>query len=272
MGTGAGHGAVLLPPVAASPDRPPGPTPTTRPTPRPEPARTAAPGPAPTPKPTSVNELPSDVSPLAGRQRELARLTERSSSGGVTVVAVDGTPGMGRSRLIIQAARELVPGHPAGCLFLDLRAHATGQPLSPRRALARMLRTLGGDGEEELTAAWRSATSDLRLLLLDDAVDARQVRPLLTSGPGSTVIVSSRRRLAGPDATRRISLDPLPDGDSRRLFGSLVGADRAEREPDAARALVRLCDGLPLALRILGARLQTRPEWPLAHMLGSPKP
>ncbi|MGW4743711.1 AfsR/SARP family transcriptional regulator [Streptomyces sp. NPDC004290] len=269
---------VLLPPLAASPDRPPGPTPTTRPTPRPDPApdRAAAPDPVPTPRPTPtlVNELPGDVEPLVGRQQELARLTERSSSGGVTVVAVDGTPGMGKSRLIVQAARELVSGHPAGCLFLDLRAHATDRPLSPRRALARMLRTLGGDGarigdsEDELTAAWRSATSDLRLLLvLDDAVDARQVRPLLPSGPGSTVIVSSRRRLAGLDATRRISLDPLPDGDSLRLFGSLVGADRAEREPDAARALVRLCDGLPLALRILGARLQTRPEWPLAHML-----
>ncbi|MFB6633837.1 NB-ARC domain-containing protein [Streptomyces sp. NPDC056362] len=118
-----------------------------------------------------------------------------------------------------------------------------------------------GDSEDELTAAWRSATSDLGLLLvLDDAVDARQVRPQLPSGPGSTVIVSSRRRLAGPDATRRISLAPLPDGDSLRLFGSLVGADRAEREPDVARALVRLCDGPPLALRILGARLQTRPD------------
>ncbi|MFF3772599.1 hypothetical protein [Streptomyces sp. NPDC002232] len=128
---------------------------------------------------------------------------------------MDGTPGMGKSRLIFQAVRELVPEHPAGCLFLDLRAHATSRPLSPRRALARMLRAMGGDGarigdsEDELTAARRSATSDLRLLVLEDAVDARQVRPQLPSGPGSTVIMSSRRRMAGLDATRRISLDPL---------------------------------------------------------------
>ncbi|MFE3599707.1 BTAD domain-containing putative transcriptional regulator [Streptomyces sp. NPDC059142] len=246
-----------------------------------DPSRAAIPAPAPAPAPASapapapVNELPGDVGPLVGRQEELGLLTGQNFSEGVTVMAVDGTPGMGKSRLIVQAARRLVPGHPAGCLFLDLRAHATGGPLSSRRALARLLRTLGSDGtrigddEDELITAWRAATSGLRLLLvLDDAVDARQVLPLLPSGPGSTVIVSSRRRLAGLDATRRISLEPLPDDDGLRLFGSLVGRDRVEHEPDAACALVRLCDGLPLALRILGARLQTRPEWSLAHMVG----
>ncbi|MFJ4823061.1 AfsR/SARP family transcriptional regulator [Streptomyces bacillaris] len=255
--------AALLPPTATAP--------IISPTPTPDPARV----PTPAPGPAQMNELPGDVGVLVGRQGELALLTEQGPPGGVTVVAVDGTPGMGKSRLVVQAARQLVARHPAGCLFLDLRAHATGRPLSPRRALARMLRTLGGDGdrigddEDELLAAWRTATSGLRLLLvLDDAVDARQVRPLLPTGPGSTVIVSSRRRLAGLDATRRISLEPLPDGDGLRLLADLVGTDRVEREPDAARQLARFCDGLPLALRIVGARLQTRPEWSLAHMLG----
>ncbi|MFB7226615.1 BTAD domain-containing putative transcriptional regulator [Streptomyces fimicarius] len=236
------------------------------------PAVTVAPAPGPSRPP--VNELPGDVGPLVGRQEELALLAEPGPAGNVTVLAVDGTPGMGKTRLIVQTARHLVPRHPDGCLFLDLRAHATGQPLSPRRALARMLRTLGtvgdriGDDEEELVAAWRTATSGLRLLLvLDDALDARQVRPLLPSGPGSTVIVSSRRRLAGLDATRRISLEPLPDDDGVRMLSGFVGTDRVEREPDAARELVRLCDGLPLALRIAGTRLQTRPEWTLAHMV-----
>ncbi|MFH9752235.1 AfsR/SARP family transcriptional regulator [Streptomyces griseus] len=236
------------------------------------PAVTVTPPPGPSRPP--VNELPGDVGPLVGRQEELGLLAEPGPAGNVTVVAVDGTPGMGKTRLIVQTARHLVSRHPDGCLFLDLRAHATGQPLSPRRALARMLRTLGtvddriGDDEEELVAAWRTATSGLRLLLvLDDALDARQVRPLLPSGPGSTVIVSSRRRLAGLDATRRISLEPLPDDDGVRMLSGFVGTDRVEREPAAARELVRLCDGLPLALRIAGTRLQTRPEWTLAHMV-----
>ncbi|MFI1226144.1 MULTISPECIES: AfsR/SARP family transcriptional regulator [unclassified Streptomyces] len=230
--------------------------------------------PAPVSFSPPVNELPGDVGPLVGREAELALLSGPGSPGGITVVAVDGTPGIGKTRLSVQAARQLAHLHPAGCLFVDLRAHATGQPLSPRRALARMLRTLGrdsdriGDDEDELVAAWRTATSGLRLLLvLDDAVDAQQVRPLLPSGPDSTVIVTSRRRLAGLDATRRHSLAPLPEEGGVRLLSSVVGPDRTNREPQAAAELARLCDGLPLALRIIGARLQTRPEWTLAHMV-----
>lgn len=236
------------------------------------PPGTAVPAPV-SPRPP-VNELPGDVGPLVGREMELALLSGPASPGGITVVAVDGTPGIGKTRLSVQAARQLAHLHPAGCLFVDLRAHATGQPLSPRRALARMLRTLGRDSdrigdEDELVAAWRAATSGLRLLLvLDDAVDAQQVRPLLPSGPDSTVIVTSRRRLAGLDATRRHSLAPLPEAEGVRLLSSVVGPDRTDREPEAAVELARLCDGLPLALRIIGARLQTRPEWTLAHMVG----
>ncbi|MFJ3973220.1 BTAD domain-containing putative transcriptional regulator [Streptomyces parvus] len=230
--------------------------------------------PAPVSPRPLVNELPGDVGPLVGREGELAQLSGPGSSGGITVVAVDGTPGVGKTRLSVQAARQLAHLHPAGCLFVDLRAHATGQPLPPRRALARMLRTLGwdsdriGDDEDELVAAWRTATSGLRLLLvLDDAVDSQQVRPLLPSGPGSTVIVTSRRRLAGLETTRRHSLGPLPEREGVRLLSSVVGADRVEREPEAAVELARFCDGLPLALRIIGARLQTRPEWTLTHMV-----
>ncbi|EHM24067.1 XRE family transcriptional regulator [Streptomyces sp. W007] len=97
----------------------------------------------------------------------------------------------------------------------------------------------------------------------DGALDAQQVRPLLPSGPGSTVIVSSRRRLAGLDATGRISLEPLPDRDGLRLLGSLVGTDRVEREPDTARELVRLCDGCrsPCGSRGSGSRHDPSGPW-----------
>ncbi|MFJ9182508.1 hypothetical protein [Streptomyces anulatus] len=99
--------------------------------------------------------------------------------------------------------------------------------------------------------------------MLDDALDAQQVLPLLASGPGSTVIVSSRRRLAGLDATGRISLEPLPDRDGLRLLGSLVGTDRVQREPDTAREHVRLCDGCrsPCGSRGSGSRHGPSGPW-----------
>ncbi|MFG2826996.1 NB-ARC domain-containing protein [Streptomyces sp. NPDC048434] len=159
--------------------------------------------------------------------------------------------------------------------FVDLRAHSTGrQRLSPQRVLRRLLRSIGAADSEvpndldELTAAWRAATSSLRLLLvLDDALGAKQVRPLLPAGPGSKVLVAGRRRLAGLDADRRVSLEPLETGAAVSLLRNIVGEDRADREPEATHELVRLCDGLPLALRIAGTRLQTRPVWTLAYLV-----
>ncbi|WP_436994847.1 AfsR/SARP family transcriptional regulator [Streptomyces sp. enrichment culture] len=228
------------------------------------------------------NELPGDTACLVGRERELALLTAPVAPGAVSVVAVDGTAGVGKTALVVRAAWALGAAHPDGCLFVDLRTHgAPHDSGGPERVLRRLLRTVHGAGGtlpdgledledlDDLVTAWRAATSGLRLLLVvDDARGAEQVRPLLPAGPGSRVLVTSRQRLAGLDADVRLTVEPLGTGDAVRLLRELLGESRADREPEAALELARRCGGLPLALRIASARLQNRLAWPLALLAG----
>ncbi|MFD5063858.1 BTAD domain-containing putative transcriptional regulator [Streptomyces sp. NPDC058394] len=237
-------------------------------------ARSAAPSTRPQPR-RAVNELPGDAGRLIGREAELAQLIAPSAPGSVSIVTVDGTAGVGKTALVVRAARELSTHYPDGCLFVDLRAHSTQRRQSPEQALQRLLRSLGAaKGElpsdlEELTAVWRAATSSLRLLLvLDDALDADQIRPLLPAGAGSRVLVAGRRRLAEVDADRRVTLEPLTSGDAVSLLAHIIGEERAGREPEATQQLVGLCDGLPLALRIAGSRLQNRSTWTVGYLAG----
>ncbi|GHJ98696.1 SARP family transcriptional regulator [Streptomyces sp. Y2F8-2] len=218
----------------------------------------------------TVNQLPGDAGYLIGRKDALRLLTEPFPPESVAVLTVDGPAGVGKSALVVRAAREICTEYPDGCLFVDLRAHSTQRRQSPEQALQRLLRSLGAaKGElpadlDELTAAWRTATSGLRLLLvLDDALDADQIRPLLPAGAGSRVLVGSRRRLTELDADRRITLEPLTSADSVALLTHLIGAERANDDLEAVNRLAELCDGLPLALRIAGSRLQNRRSWPV---------
>ncbi|WP_432077400.1 AfsR/SARP family transcriptional regulator [Streptomyces sp. YPW6] len=234
----------------------------------------AALGPRPWPH-RPVNELPGDGGGLFGRVNELARLTASTAPGSVSVLTVDGPAGVGKTALVVRAARELSAGYPDGCLYVDLRAHSTRRRQSPERALQHLLRSLGAArGElpsdlDGLTAVWRAETSRLRLLLvLDDALDVGQIRPLLPAGAESRVLVAGRRRLAGLDADHRVTLEPLGPGDATSLLTHIVGADRAGREPEATRQLAGLCDGLPLALRIAGSRLQNRDGWTVEYLVG----
>ncbi|KOU25140.1 SARP family transcriptional regulator [Streptomyces sp. WM6372] len=222
----------------------------------------------------TVNELPGDTGRLVGREAELAQLTEACAPGSVSIVIVDGTAGVGKTALVVRAAHELSDRYPDGSLFVDLRAHSTQRRQTPEQALQRLLRSLGAaKGElpsdlEELTAAWRAATSPLRLLLvLDDVLDADQVRPLLPAGAGSRVLVAGRRRLPELDADRRVTLEPLRSGRAVLLLTHIIGEERASREPEATRQLVGLCDGLPLALRIAGSRLQNRHSWTVEYLV-----
>jgi DNA-binding SARP family transcriptional activator len=219
------------------------------------------------------NELPGDVGELVGRRREIARLTAPYRADAVSVVAVHGVAGIGKTALVVHAARALREQHPDGCLYVDLHGHSAGRaPLDPERALRRLLRAVGADDEyddlDELAASWRAASASVRLLVvLDDAAGAEQVRPLLPAGAGSTVLLTSRRRLAGLDADHRISLEPLDIGEAEDLLAHIVGEPRADRERSAVRRLARLCDRLPLALRIAGARLQNRPMWTFEYLV-----
>ncbi|MGW0533594.1 AfsR/SARP family transcriptional regulator [Streptomyces sp. NPDC003032] len=233
------------------------------------------PPPAPRSRPHR-NELPGDTPWLVGREPELALLTAPVPQGSVSVAAIDGTAGVGKTALMVRAAWTLHDQYPDGCLFVDLHTHgAPHESPRPQRALHRLLRSVNGADDEvpddldELVTAWRAATSSLRLLLVvDDARSAEQVRPLLPAGPGSRVLVAGRQRLPGLDADRRLTVEPLDTGEAVTLLTRLLGETRAEREPEAARELARRCGGLPLALRITGARLQNRPSWTLAHLVG----
>lgn len=222
----------------------------------------------------TVNDLPGDAGHLIGREAALAQLIAPAPPGSVSIMTVDGAAGVGKTALVVRAARELSDRYPDGCLFVDLRAHSTQRRQVPERALQRLLRSLGAatgelpDDLEELTAVWRATTSPLRLLLvLDDALDADQIRPLLPAGAGSRVLVAGRRRLAELDADRRVTLEPLESGDAVSLLTHIIGEDRTSSEPEATRQLVGLCDGLPLALRIAGSRLQNRGAWTVEYLV-----
>ncbi|SFJ33209.1 DNA-binding transcriptional activator of the SARP family [Amycolatopsis regifaucium] len=215
------------------------------------------------------NELPATTGELVGRDRELALLVAEGDPESVSVDAIDGVPGAGKTTLAVSAAHRLRESYSDGALFVDLHGYTEGrEPVTPERALRRLLRAVGvedvamPDDLDELSASWRAATARLRLLLvLDNARSAGQVRPLLPAGPGSRVLVTSRRRLSGLDADRRVSLGALGLEAAERLLSRIVGAPRAEGERFAVRALAGLCGRLPLALRIAGARLQNRPMW-----------
>jgi hypothetical protein len=199
-------------------------------------------------------------------------------------VAIDGMAGAGKTALAVRAARSLADRYPDGCLFLDLYGHrAEREPLSPERAVRRLLRSVGADDSvsaadsadtddadrfDDLVGSWRNATSGRRLLLiLDDAVRAEHIRPLIPAGEGSLVIATSRRRLPGLDADARFSLGPLGEEDAVGLLTRIVGGVLADREDaEAAREVARLCGGLPLALKIVGARLQSRQSWDLRNL------
>ncbi|MFG2226549.1 BTAD domain-containing putative transcriptional regulator [Streptomyces sp. NPDC048644] len=226
------------------------------------------PGPA-RPKRRVRHELPVDIGNFTGRDQEIGHLVAAADPGVVTVRAVDGMAGVGKSALVLRAARALRDQYPDGCLFVELHGHRDDRETAGRqRVLRRLLRAVGaGEGEDcedldELAASWRAASAPLRLLLvLDDASCAEQVRPLLPAGSGSMVLVTSRQRLTGLDADRRISLPPLGIDEAAGLLARIVGGEGSARERAAIRELAALCDRLPLALRIVGARIQNRPLW-----------
>ncbi|MFH8477070.1 AfsR/SARP family transcriptional regulator [Streptomyces sp. NPDC018000] len=222
-------------------------------------------------------ELPVDVGGFTGRDRELEMLLAPPDEQGVMVRAVDGMAGVGKTALVVRAARAMRERYPDGCLFVDLHGHREGrEAVVPHRVLRRLLRAVGdaGEGDDEssedldgLAASWRAATAALRLILVvDGASAAEQVRPLLPAGPGSLVLVTSRQRLTGLDADRRISLVPLDTDEAVALLTRIVGDPGSDPERAAVRELARLCDRLPLALRVVGARVQSRPSWALERM------
>ncbi|MFG1946024.1 BTAD domain-containing putative transcriptional regulator [Nonomuraea sp. NPDC048826] len=203
------------------------------------------------------HQLPPDVPDFTGREAELAAL-----AGPFAIAVISGPPGVGKSALAVRAAAALRDRFPAGQLYLDLDGREPGD------LLAEALRALGVDGPpptvRERSALLRSLLAERpMLLLLDDALDAAQVRPLLP-GNDSAVIVTSGRRITELPGALHVDLAELPEEDALALLGRIAGADRVARERADALAIVEACGRLPLALRGAGARLAGRPGWSLA--------
>jgi transcriptional regulator with XRE-family HTH domain/tetratricopeptide (TPR) repeat protein len=219
--------------------------------------------------------LPPDVPDLTGRDDELGRL-ERAAGGGraTEVVVVHGPPGAGKTTLVVHAAYRLAESFADGCLFVNLRG-MDARPLPPGEVMHRVLRTLGVAEdripavEEERAELYRA---ELRgrstALVLDNAADEGQVRPLLATGSSSLVLVTSRQTLGGLEAATRLALDVLADDESVRLLGAIAGVERISAERAAAERVAALCGHLPLALRIAGNRLASRPRWTVEHLAG----
>jgi transcriptional regulator with XRE-family HTH domain/tetratricopeptide (TPR) repeat protein len=227
---------------------------------------------SPSPEVAATCALPLAVPDLVGRDRELARIRAEVAASGA-VIAVVGYPGVGKTAVAVSVAHRLRPDFPDGCFAVDLRG-MDDQPVTARGALDRLLRALGVAPaqipvtEIEQSNLFRMLLDGRRVLvLLDNAADEAQVRPLLATGPGCLTLITCRRVLAGLTSARWVWLDPLADSDAVGLLAMIAGAERVDAEPGAAAELVALCGNLPLAVRIAGNRLTTRPHWTLAYLV-----
>jgi DNA-binding SARP family transcriptional activator len=232
-------------------------------------------------------QLPLDGPGFVGRDlviAELEALLETSQQGrsGVTVVAVSGTAGVGKTALVVHWAHRHRDRFPAGQLFADLRGYGPGAPVRPITALNRFLIALGVSAgevpadEEAAADMYRSLLADRRMLVvLDNAATADQVRPLLPAGAGSFVLVTSRERLGGlvaREGARPLTLEVLAPAESRALIAGSLGEARLAAEPAAAQRLAQVCAHLPLALRIAAAHLAVRPGESIADYLAQLRP
>jgi tetratricopeptide (TPR) repeat protein len=228
----------------------------------------------PAPKPISPppSQLPQPTQ-LTGRTRDLEAMDAARAS---RVIVVTGQPGVGKTALAVQWGHQVRGDFPHGVLYADLHGYAPDGPASPSVELARFLRALGMEPQQvpadlaELTGMYRSMTVDRRMLVvLDDALTAAQVIPLLPPSPASVAVVTSRSRLGGLIARggRVIQLDRLDVDAALELLARTLGDDRVLAEPHAARELVELCARLPLAVCVAGARLAARARWPVSEMV-----
>ena len=245
----------------------------------PEPRPSAAGG-GPVPR-----ELPAPVAHFAGRAAELAALTGLLDAAGaelpeaVVISAIGGTAGVGKTALAVHWAHQVAHRFPDGQLYVNLRGFdPSGMPVAPAQAIRKFLAALGMPADQvpadidAQACLYRSVLAGQRVLIvLDNARDSDQVRPLLPASPGSLAVVTSRSQLAGlvaVEGARPLTLDVLTEAEARELLIRRLGGEQIAADPAAADELVRLCARLPLALAIAAARGATRPGLPLAVLAG----
>ncbi|PBC84062.1 MULTISPECIES: BTAD domain-containing putative transcriptional regulator [unclassified Streptomyces] len=219
-------------------------------------------------------QLPASIGDFTGRHSELDKIKDllepcsrtKTPDYAVPIVDISGPGGVGKSALAVRAAYEVSKHFPDGLLYADLHtASGDGQIAA---LLARFLRALEipakaiPDDAQERAEMYRSRLAESRVLVvLDGVTSPEQVTPLLPGSATCAVIITSRARLAGVPGVRSIDLTVFDMANALELLAGIIGRERVQAELDTAVELVNLCDALPLALRIAGARLASHPHW-----------
>lgn len=221
-------------------------------------------------------QLPPDVADFTGRAEQVASAETalvREAGDAPPIVAVSGAAGVGKTTLAVHLGHRVAPAFPDGQLYANLRG-PTNDPADIADVLGGFLRALGADpasipeSTPDRTALYRSRLSGRRtIVVLDNAIDEAQIAPLLPGSQSCAVLVTSRARLTGLPGAEVVSLDTFAADDGMRLLAGMVNPDSIWSAPQEAAELVRLCDGLPLALRIAGARMAAKPHWSVRDFL-----
>ncbi|MEU3216547.1 BTAD domain-containing putative transcriptional regulator [Streptomyces sp. NPDC006971] len=231
--------------------------------------------PAPGHVPVRPAQLPATVPDFTGRAAFVRELGERLATAEGSVMAVSalaGIGGVGKTTLAVHVAHQARQHFPDGQLYVDLQG-AGARAAEPETVLGSFLRALGTadsaipDSLDERAALYRSTLDGRRILvLLDNAHDAAQIRPLLPGTPGCAALVTSRVRLVDLAGAHLIDLDVMSPEEALQLFTRIVGADRVEGEREAALDVVAACGFLPLAIRIAASRLAARRTWTVSAL------
>lgn len=238
-----------------------------------EEASAAAPGRDDQPYPHPA-QLPPDLVDFTGRGHltlTISSLMNSPHRSALPLVVLVGMAGVGKSALALHVAHTIRDSYPDGQLYANLRA-GDGGPVPPDDVLAGFLVSLGYR-PDDLPATLEARTALLRtvlngrrvLLLLDDAVTAEQVRPLLPGSPECGVLITTRTRLGGLPALQ-VEVEAFYPSEALDLLAHTIGSGRVEAERAAAVEIVESCAMLPLAIRIVAARLAARPNWSLRSL------
>jgi tetratricopeptide (TPR) repeat protein/transcriptional regulator with XRE-family HTH domain len=224
-------------------------------------------------------QLPAPVPAFAGRREQLAALSQvlEEPGGTAVITAIGGTAGVGKTALAVYWAHQVAADFPDGQLFVNLRGFdPTGAPVTPADAVRVLLEALHVSADrlpvtvEAQLGLYRSLLAGQRVLVvLDNACDEAQVRPLLPGSPTCRVVVTSRNHLTGlvaVEAARPLTLDVLTETEALQLLHQRLGADRVHSDPDATARIIKSCARLPLALSVIAARAAMQPDLPLTQI------